>query len=416
MLYRRFGKTNLELSVFSCGTMRCLESIEIFQDTVQEAINQGINHLETARGYGKSEIYLGKTLQTDLGIARENLYITTKLLPTPDPKKMEQEINESLARLQLDYIDCLAIHGINTWEHLEWVTSNNGCWSAIQTALDQGKIRHVGFSTHAPLEIILAAINTDLFEFVNLHYYYFFQRHQAAIELARQKDMGVFIISPADKGGLLYDPPARLQELCQPFRPLDLTYRWLLSDRRITTLSFGAADPTEVNSALDIINNPHPSFDNILAPLNSEELAIFTKLENYLIQALNSDIYGINNSDISKDPNINSNTNSSVNSSINSVNTKCSQCYACLPCPENIAIPEILRLRNLAVAYDMTQYGEYRYGMLENAGHWFPGQKGNRCTECGDCLPRCPEQLDIPQLLKDAHQKLNGSPRRRLWG
>jgi predicted aldo/keto reductase-like oxidoreductase len=69
----------------------------------------------------------------------------------------------------------------------------------------------------------------------------------------------------------------------------------------------------------------------------------------------------------------------------------------------------------LAIAYDMQGYGEYRYQMLENAGHWFPGRKGNACTECGDCLPRCPENLAIPRLLQDAHQRLNGKPRRRLW-
>ncbi|MEL6461380.1 MAG: 4Fe-4S dicluster domain-containing protein, partial [Cyanobacteria bacterium J06621_15] len=94
---------------------------------------------------------------------------------------------------------------------------------------------------------------------------------------------------------------------------------------------------------------------------------------------------------------------------------KCSQCYECLPCPENINIPEVLRLRNLAVAYDMEDYGKYRYGMFENAGHWFPGMKGNRCTECGDCLPRCPEELNIPGLLKDTHERLKGREGRRLW-
>jgi predicted aldo/keto reductase-like oxidoreductase len=94
---------------------------------------------------------------------------------------------------------------------------------------------------------------------------------------------------------------------------------------------------------------------------------------------------------------------------------RCRQCYQCLPCPEAINIPEVLRLRNLAIAYNMKEFGQYRYQMFENAGHWFPGKKGNRCTECGDCLPRCPEKLEIPKLLKDSHQRLNGSPRRRLW-
>src|ERR687885_2503832 len=118
MRYRRFGKTNLLLSVFSLGTMRCLVSeAEAFQ-TVQHAIALGINHLETARGYGKSEQYLGSILKTELPVPREQLYITTKLPPTPDAGLMRQWLNESLERLQLEYLDCLAIHGINTWEHL----------------------------------------------------------------------------------------------------------------------------------------------------------------------------------------------------------------------------------------------------------------------------------------------------------
>ncbi|GBF80166.1 aldo/keto reductase [Aphanothece sacrum] len=375
MRYRRFGKTNLSLSVLSVGTMRCLDSREIFQQTLQQAIVFGINHIETARGYGQSERYLGMVFEQSKAIVRSQVYITTKLPPTPDADQMKKWINESLERLQVDYIDCLAIHGINTWEHLQWITDSNGCLNALQEALNDGRVLHLGFSTHGSLELILAAIETDLFEFVNLHYYYFFQRHERAIALAHEKDMGVFIISPADKGGRLYTPSDTLKALCSPFSPLELTYRFLLSDRRITTLSMGPANPKELEAMILLRDQDEP--------LTAQEVSVFKGLETHLDQALGTD--------------------------------QCRQCYECLPCPENINIPEILRLRNLAVAYDMTGFGQYRYRMLENAGHWFPGNKGNRCTECGDCLPRCPEKLEIPTLLKDTHQRLNGSPRRRLW-
>jgi predicted aldo/keto reductase-like oxidoreductase len=376
MQYRRFGKTNLHLSVFSLGTMRYLTDSENVQQTIEKALSLGINHLETARGYGDSEAYLGKAIKAGLSVPRNQIYITTKIPPTPDADTMRRYIDESLNRLNLDYLDCLGIHGLNTWQHLEWVQAKNGCMQAVEEAINDGRVRHIGFSTHGSLDVILAAINTDFFEFVNLHYYYFFQHNAPAIQLATEKDMGVFIISPADKGGKLYTPPQTLKKLCYPFTPLNLNYRFLLSDNRINTLSIGPAKPEELVISPELFDPPNE--------LTKAEIDIFEKLENQQNDVLLTD--------------------------------KCSQCYDCLPCPENIHIPEVLRLRNLALAYDMKDYGEYRYGMFENAGHWFPGMKANRCTECGDCLPKCPENLDIPTLLKDTHERLQGKAGRRLWG
>jgi uncharacterized protein len=373
MQYRRFGKTNLTLSVFSLGTMRCLTTPGVTEQVLQAARSWGINHIETARSYGQSERWIGQALQRGHLGQRQDWLITSKLTPTEAADNFERHLDESLERLGSDYLDTLAIHGINTPEHLDWVQRH--LMGILQRALADGRIRHLGFSTHGALELILETIATDLFEFINLHYYYFFQRHESAIALAHQKDMGIFIISPADKGGLLYNPPAKLRAMCAPFDPLHLTYRWLLSDPRITTLSVGPAQAHELDWPLAMADNT--------GPLDAAECQVLDHLATQQSAALGT--------------------------------TQCSQCYACLPCPESIAIPDILRLRNLAIAYDMTQYGQYRYQMLEQAGHWFPGRKGHRCSDCGDCLPRCPEALNIPALLQSAHTQLNGPQRRRLW-
>jgi uncharacterized protein len=345
--------------------MRCLSSPQVFYETVQAAITQGVNHLETAPSYGRSEEYLGLAFQQ--GIPRRDVYITTKVLPVEEVKPT---VFKSLEKLQTNYIDCVAIHGINTPEHLQRAIEYTV--PELQKLVAQGLIKHIGFSTHGSLDLVLAAIQTGLFEFVNLHYYYFSQRLAAAIAAAAAQDMGIFIISPGDKGGQLYTPPAKLREICAPFVPLDLTYRWLLADQRVTTLSMGAANPQEL-APLKISAES----------LSVEELAVIDRLQQHLQTELDLDF--------------------------------CSQCHACLPCPEDINIPEILRLRNLAVGYDMVEYGKYRYRMLENAGHWFPGQRGIHCTECGDCLPRCPQQLKIPELLFDADDRLKSIAGRRLW-
>lgn len=380
MRYRRFGKTERQLSLFSLGTMRFASAVEA-QAVIAAAIAHGINHIETAPAYGPSEGYIAQALAaltTQSQVTRSRITLTSKLTPTLSAEHVEPAIKASLTRLGVSYLDCLAIHGINTSEHLDWTMAQ--MLAPLAQAKAQGLIRHIGFSSHGSLAVIQRAIAAQFagkqaFDFVNLHYNLFFQRNAPAVTQAHQQDMGIFIISPADKAGMLYTPPERLKALCKPLDPLHLNYRWLLSDPQITTLSVGPAIPSELDWPLQVAEAD--------GPLSATEQHIVAQLDQVQRDRLGRD--------------------------------RCAQCYDCLPCPEGIHIPEVLRLRNLAIAYDMSTFGQYRYGMFENAGHWFPGRRGNRCNDCGDCLPRCPEHLNIPTLLRDTHQRLSGKKRRRLW-
>jgi len=80
-------------SVFSLGTMRYLESEENAIATIEKALELGINHIETAKGYGKSEEFIGAAFRRGLHQKRASIYVTTKIPPTPDRRSMADLIN-----------------------------------------------------------------------------------------------------------------------------------------------------------------------------------------------------------------------------------------------------------------------------------------------------------------------------------
>jgi predicted aldo/keto reductase-like oxidoreductase len=80
-----------------------------------------------------------------------------------------------------------------------------------------------------------------------------------------------------------------------------------------------------------------------------------------------------------------------------------------------VPIPELLRLRNLALGHNMLSHAKDRYAMVGNAGHWFEQYNASACAACGDCVPRCPMNLAIPTLLAETHQLLASKAGRRLW-
>lgn len=255
MRYRRFGKTELQMPVFSCGGMRYqhkwqdVDPDEVpkvgqanLEATIHRALELGINHIETARGYGSSEMQLGWVLPK---IPREKMIVQTKVAPFATPKEFLATFNKSMDYLKLDYVDLLSLHGINNRQLLDWSLRKGGCLEMARQIQREGRARHIGFSTHATTDIILEAVNSGGFDYFNVHWYFVNDLNWPSIEAANRLDMGVFIISPNDKGGKLYVPPPKLVELCRPLTPMQFNDLYCLARNGVHTLSCGAAKPSD---------------------------------------------------------------------------------------------------------------------------------------------------------------------------
>jgi len=373
---RPFG-AGRSVSLFTLGTMRALASPAAMEAVLVKAVAIGINHIETAPAYGPAETYLGAALAS---LAREqpeqraDLIITSKLLPSFKIAEAWCQLRGSLDRLGIDRLDNLALHGLNTEEHLRWALDGPGA-DLCARALEEGLVGQVGFSSHGSNSLIARALESGRFRFCSLHLHLFDPSRLHLAQQALEAGLGVMAISPADKGGRLQDPPPQLVEDCAPWGPLALAYRFLLA-KGITTLTVGAAVPSDLELAAALACAHQP--------LNDDEQQALQRLQTLGKERLGQEW--------------------------------CGQCQACLPCPKEVPIPSLLRLRQLAIAHGMEAFAKERYSLIGQAGHWWEQVDARACERCGACLPRCPHHLPIPELLADGHRRLAAPPRRRLWG
>ncbi|HEY5654183.1 MAG TPA: aldo/keto reductase [Pontiella sp.] len=381
---KRFGRTEIKMPVLTCGGMRyqqawedlAPERIEFkgqenLEATIHRALELGINHIETARGYGSSEMQLGLVLPK---FERDRLLVQTKIGPKETAEEFIETFEVSMKYLQLDHVDFLSIHGINTPEILECCLKKGGSIDAARKLQKEGRVRYFGFSSHAGPEVVIPACETGEFDYVNLHWYFIYdQLHWPMVEAASKMDMGVFIISPNDKGGMLYKPTEKMTRLCDPLTPMQWNTLYCLARPEVHTLSIGAGNPSDFDEHVEAVCR---NWDNRV------ELA--GRIEDRIQQSLEQELGA----------------------------EWMKYWHEGLPhyteTPNQINVRETLRIWTFEKGLGLTDFAKMRYNLLGNADHWFPGNQAVDVDEYNwSCLDHSRFSDRIPDILKDAHARFH---------
>ncbi|MET0793909.1 MAG: aldo/keto reductase, partial [Polyangiaceae bacterium] len=178
------------------------------------------------------------------------------------------------------------------------------------------------------------------------------------------RDMGVFIISPNDKGGQLFAPSALLTELTAPLTPIQFNARFCLKTPHVHTLSFGANQPEHFTGM--------PGIFPVSIPLTAQDQMIEQRLD---ARVLTDPYAAYQGWELDEDP-------------------------------SGINIPEVLRFRRMLKCYDMRSFGRYRYNMFSPGDDWVPGAYATPENIAKVDISRAPAGLPLRELLDDTHREL----------
>ncbi|MBM4457949.1 MAG: aldo/keto reductase [Chloroflexi bacterium] len=385
MQYRTFGRLDWRPSALGFGAMRLPtiggDPAQIDEPAATQmihyAIEQGVNYVDTAYPYhrGTSESFLGRVLKHGY---RERVRLATKMpcWLIKEREDFDRYLDEQLARLQTDKVDFYLLHGLNS---TRWSAMRDlGVLDWAEKAIATGCIGHLGFSFHDTYETFQEIVDAyDGWALCQIQYNYLDEAYQAGTrgaKYAADKGLGAVVMEPL-RGGLLAGNtgqrqgqglPPTIQALWDSAdvrrSPAEWAFQWLWHQPSISFVLSGMSTLAQVEENIVSADRSRPGL------LTDEELALIGKVRDQY-RALSP--------------------------------IPCTDCKYCQPCPNNVAIPRIFDLHNQAMMFNAPGHARNAYMQ------WVPeAERGDRCLECGECEPKCPQGIAIIEWLEKADRYL----------
>jgi predicted aldo/keto reductase-like oxidoreductase len=365
MEYRKIN--NEEVSLLGFGCMRFSEDKngKIIETKAFEMLNyayqQGFNYYDSAYVYhhGESELLLGKWLKT---IDRTTVKIATKLplLEFSSLKEAKAIFENQLRKLDVEYIDYYLLHALRktSWDKIIELQ----VLTYLEEMVKQGKIKNLGFSFHDDFEIFEEVINAYPWDFTQIQLNYMDVDYQAGLKglkLAKKHDIAVIVMEPL-KGGLIARLPKEETDiLASNYSAANIAMRWVASFPEVAVILSGMSELSDVIENIEILSTPFPCSEIELEKIAQIKLSLNEKI---LVD--------------------------------------CTSCGYCMPCDFNVNIPDCFKYLNVGNRYHNYETARHNYEFnVED-------HKASNCAACGACLEKCPQRLNIPELLKLVVEKL----------
>ncbi|HOM27175.1 MAG TPA: aldo/keto reductase [bacterium] len=370
MIYREFGKTGIKVSILGFGAMRLpmkeINGTNVVDEDlsikiIQRSFELGVNYIDTAYGYcnHQSEIVVGKALKG----WRKKVYLSTKspiwnIEKTEDYRRI---LEEQLKKLDVDYIDFYHFHSLSWQSFQDKVLKLNLIEEAIK-AKEEKLIKHISFSFHDKPEFMKKIVDeAEIFETVLCQYNLLDRSNEESIDYVVKKGVGVAVMGPVG-GGRLSDFPYLMNVFKEKYKtPVEIALKFVFTNRNVSVALSG------MNSFEMVEENAKIASSGEF--LNETEIKLIEKI---------------------------------IKERRKTGEIPCTACKYCLPCPQNIPIPNIFFLFNQYILLGSERY-KNAYTQIGNKEK-DERKKGDACIECGQCEEKCPQKIKIREEIKKIHK------------